>query len=97
VASASTAVASTPAAAAPTTATTSGALGLRPRFVHHQVPTTEILTVQGIDRPVCVFVIAYLDEGEPARLSRKTIADQIDTRGSYTDLREPLMKLIIRR
>jgi hypothetical protein len=94
VAATSTAVTSATAATAP--AATAGALGLRPRFVHDQVPTTEILTVQRVDRPVCVFVITYLDEGEAARLARETIADQIDTRGSYADLREPFMKLIIR-
>jgi hypothetical protein len=55
------------------------------------------LTVQGIDRPVRVFVIGHFNEGEATRLSRETIADQIDTRRGYTDLREPFMKLIIRR
>ena len=75
VAATSTAVTSATAATAPATTATAGALGLRPRFVHDQVPTTEILTVQRVDRPVCVFVITYLDEGEAARLARETIAD----------------------
>jgi hypothetical protein len=98
-------VAATSATVTPTTAATSapasapaaGTLGLRPGFVDHQVPSTEILTVQGVDSAVSIFVIGYFNEGEATRLSCKAIADQIDTRGSYTDLREPFMKLILRR
>jgi hypothetical protein len=63
------------AADAAATATTAGAFGLRSCFVHHQVPATEILTVQRVDRPVRIFVIVHFDEREPARLARKTIAD----------------------
>jgi hypothetical protein len=74
VAAASTAVSSTSAATAPATPA-SGALGLRPRFIYDQVPAAEILTVQGVDRPVRIFVVVHFNEGEPARLSRKAIAD----------------------
>lgn len=96
MAAATTAVTSTATTAAPAAPTT-GALGLRPSFVHDQVPPAEILTVQRINRAIRIFVVAHFHEGEPARLPRKTIADQIYTRGSYTDLRKPLMKLIVRR
>jgi hypothetical protein len=80
VATASAATATTTAAispAAPATAAT-GTFSLRPCFVHHEVSPTEILTIQRIHRAVCVFVAIHLDEREPARLSRKTIADEID-------------------
>ena len=76
VAAASTAVSSTSAAAAPATTTpASSALGLRPRLIYDQVPAAEILTVQGVDRPVRIFVVIHFNEGETARLSRKAIAD----------------------
>jgi hypothetical protein len=89
--------AATAAAAATSTTTAASAFGLRPSLIHHQVPTTEILTVQRIDRAIRIFVVAHFNESETTRLARKTIADQVDTRGSYTDLREPLVKLIFRR
>jgi hypothetical protein len=63
--------------AAPATAAT-GSFCLRPCFVHHEVAPAEILTVQRIYRAVCVFVAIHFDEREAARLSRKTIADEID-------------------
>jgi hypothetical protein len=63
-------------AASATTAT--GTFCLRPCFVHHEVSPAEILTVQRIHCAVRIFVAIYFDEREPARLSRKTIADEID-------------------
>jgi hypothetical protein len=75
VAATSAAVTSATTTAAPATAATAGSLGLWPRFVHHQVPSAEILTVQRIDRAIRIFVIGHFNEGEPARLPRKTIAD----------------------
>src|SRR6266436_4526193 len=74
-----TAMAATPASAA-------SALCLGTCFIYHQVSPAEILTVQGVHRAIRVFVIGHFNEGEPARLSRKTVANQIDARGSYTDL-----------
>jgi hypothetical protein len=100
-AAAATPVATTSAAittattAASTTATT--AFGLRPRFVDHQVASAKILAVQRVDRAVGIVVIAQFNECKPTRLARETIPNQIDTRGSYTDLREILVKLIFRR
>src|SRR5580704_7317761 len=70
VAAISTAIAATPAATAsasttaPASAPTAGTLGLRPGFVDHQVPSTEVLTVQGVDGAVRIFVIGYFNEGE---------------------------------
>lgn len=58
-----------------TTATTAGTFGLRPRFVYYQVPAAEILTVQGIDRAVSVFVTIYFYEGETTGLPCETITD----------------------
>src|SRR5262249_55670057 len=66
--------------AGPPTAPTA-ALGLRPCFIHHEVSPAEVLPVQRINRAIRVFVAADLNEGEPARLPGKTIADQIDARG----------------
>jgi hypothetical protein len=92
----------TPAPTAVTTSSTTpaasaAALSLRTCFVDYQVPPAEILAVQGIDGAVGVFVVLNLDEGKTARLSRKTVTNEIDTRGSNTYLREPFLKLIFRR
>src|SRR5579864_3538266 len=77
----------------PTAAT---ALCLGTSFIHHEVPATHILTVQRVDGTLGIFVVSYFDECEPARLSRETVTNQVDTRGSYTDLRKPLVELIFR-
>src|SRR5712664_1978580 len=82
--------------AAPAT-TAAAALCLGTCFIHHQVSSAKILTVQGIHRAIRIFVIGHFNEGEPARLSRKAIANQIDARGCYTDLRKPLVELLFRR
>jgi hypothetical protein len=76
VATTSAAVSATTTTPATTAAT---ALCLGPRFVHNEVSPAEILTVQRVDRSIRVFVAIHLDEGEAARLSGETIADQIDT------------------
>src|SRR5216684_4112222 len=78
-------------------ASTASALCLGTCFIYNEVSPPEILTVQGVHRAIRVFVIGHFNEGEPARLSRKTVANQIDARGSYTDLREPLVELFFRR
>jgi hypothetical protein len=51
-------------AAAP--ATTAATLGLRPRFVHHQVSPAEILSVERVYGLVGVFVVRDFHEGEAA-------------------------------
>jgi len=56
-------------------ATTTAALCLGTCFIYHEVSPAEILTVQGVHRTICVFVIGHFNEGEPARLSRKAIAN----------------------
>jgi len=56
-------------------ATTTAALCLGTCFIHYQVSSAEILTVQGVHRAIRVFVIGHFNEGEPARLSRKAIAN----------------------
>jgi hypothetical protein len=97
VAATSTAATSAASAAIPAAPATAAALCLGTCFIHHEVSPAEILTVQGVHGAIRVFVIGHFNEGEPARLSRKTIANQIDARGSYTDLREPLVELLFRR
>jgi len=91
-------MATTSAAVPASPATTaSAALCLGTCFIHHEVSPAKILTVQRIHRAIRVFVIGYFNEGEPARLARKPVANQIDARGSYTDLRKPLVELLFRR
>ena len=95
------AVAATPtttaaAPAAVTTAPAAAALCLRTCFVDHQVSPAEILPVQGINRPVRILVTINFDESEPARLTRETVPNEVDTRRGYTHLRKPLLKLIFR-
>jgi hypothetical protein len=89
----------TPSAAVPAAPATasSAALCLGTCFIHHEVSSAEILTVQGVHGLIRVFVIRHFDESEAARLSREPIANQIDARGGYTDLREPLVELLLRR
>jgi len=91
----------TPASAAvtttATTATASTALGLRPRFVHNQIASPEILTVHGIDRAIRFFVISDFDEGKTARLSCETVTNQINCRGIDTSLRKKLVQAVFRR
>jgi hypothetical protein len=76
MAAASAAISAATAAASP--ASTSAALGLWPGFVHNQVSTAKILTVQGVNRAIRIFVVGYFDKGEPAGLTGEAIADQID-------------------
>jgi hypothetical protein len=88
----------TPSAAVPAApASASAALCLGTCFIHHEVSSAEILTVQGVDGTIRIFVICHFYEGEPAGLSRKPVANQVDARGSYTDLREPFVELVFRR
>ncbi len=61
--------------APPAAATTAAALCLGTCFIYHEVSPPEILTVQGVHRAIRVFVIGHFNEGEPARLSRKAIAN----------------------
>ena len=92
--SVSSAPASVTTTAAPAPA--AAAFGLRTRFVYHEVPSTEILAVQRVYSAIGVFIIGNFDEGETARLSRETVTNEIDTRGSNTDLREPFLHLLFR-
>jgi hypothetical protein len=107
VAAISAAPATAAMAAAPTAATASAAIPAAPAasaalclgtcFIHYEVSSAKILPVQGVDGAIRIFVIRHFYEGEPARLSRKPVANQVDARGSYTDLREPLVELVFRR
>jgi hypothetical protein len=70
---------------------------LRARFVHHEIPAPEILTVQGSDSAIRFFIIVNFDESEAARLTREPIANQTDCRGVNTDLTKPFLELLFRR
>jgi hypothetical protein len=87
----------TAVATAAATAATAAALCLRARFVHHQVASAEILAVQGIHGAIRFFVVTDFNKCEPARLSRKAVANQIHCRGIYTCLREKFVQGILRR
>jgi hypothetical protein len=76
---------------------TATALRLGTCFIHDEVSPAEILSIQRIDGAIRVFVIGHFNEGEPARLSCKPVANQIDARGSYPHLRKPLIELVFRR
>jgi hypothetical protein len=69
------ATASAPTTAAITSAPTAATrtLGLRTRFIHYQVPATEILTVEIGDRAIRFFIVRYFDECKPPRLAREPI------------------------
>jgi hypothetical protein len=77
-ASAASTTAATPAAVSAAPAAAAAALCLRPCFVYHQVAPAEILPVQGIHRAIRILVTIHFHEGEAARLSCKTVTDEID-------------------
>jgi len=78
MATASAPTATTSAAVSAAPATAAGAFCLRPCFVHHEVAPAEILSVQGIHRAIRILVTIHFDECEPARLSSKTVTNEID-------------------
>jgi hypothetical protein len=54
-------------AAVPTAASaaaTAAALRLGTRFIHNEVSPAKILTIQGIDRAVGVFIVSNFDKGK---------------------------------
>lgn len=89
--------ASAPAAVPPAPAAATAALCLGTRLIHHQVSPAKILPIQGIDRTFRIFVSVHFHEGEAARLARKTVTNEIDCRRGYSNLRKPLLKLLLRR
>jgi hypothetical protein len=85
MATASTAAAGAPSAtttaaisAASAAATSARAFCLRPCFIHHQIASAEILTIQRIHRAIRILVAIHFDEGESTRLSRKPVTNEID-------------------
>jgi hypothetical protein len=85
------------ATASAASTTPPAALCLGPGFVHHQIASAEILTIQRINRAVRIFVIGHFHEGETTRLPRKAVPNQIDTRWTDTHLRKPLLELLFCR
>jgi hypothetical protein len=73
----SAASATTTAPAVPTaTAAATTSLGLRLGFINHQVAPPQVLTVEGIDSFLRVFITGDFDEGEPPRLAGETVTNQ---------------------
>jgi hypothetical protein len=73
-----TAIATSSTTIATTATTATRALCLRSSFIDDQVPAPEVLTVQGRNGAICVFIAGDFDEGEATRLTRETIANQTD-------------------
>jgi hypothetical protein len=95
---AASAMTATPSAiTAATTSAATTAFGLRPSFIHNEIASPKILTVHGIDGAVGFLVVGDLDESEATRLSRETVANEIDCRGIDTSLREKFVQAILRR
>lgn len=88
------ATATTATETAATTAT--AALLLGTSFVDHQIAAAEVLAIHGIDGAVSFIVIGDFDESKTAGLAGKTIANEIDSRGIDTCLREILLQGILR-
>jgi len=70
------------------------AFGLRTRFVDHQVPAAEILTIEIGNRAIRFFIVGNFDEGETPRLTREAIANQVDCRRTDTNLTQPFLQLL---
>jgi hypothetical protein len=91
-------IATTPAAAtaaiAAAAAATTTALGLRTRFVDHQVPAPEILTIEIGHRAIRFFIVRNFNEGETPRLTREAIANQIDRGRTDANLTQPFLQLL---
>jgi hypothetical protein len=51
---------------------------LRPRLIHNQVAPSKILSVQGIDGAIGIFVGVHFHKRKSARLPGKPVANQID-------------------
>ena len=107
-----TAIAATPATATTTAITTTaaattatipaaataatGAFRLRAGFVDNKVPTTEVLTVEAVDRAIRVFIAGDFDEGESTRLPREAVTNETDCRRTDTSLSKPFLELFFR-
>jgi hypothetical protein len=51
---------------------------LGPCFVHYQVAPAKVLAIEGIHSAIGVFVIVHFHKREPARLSGKPVANQVN-------------------
>ena len=69
------------------------ALGHRPRFVHGQSATVQLLPVPHVDRLLAIGCGAHLDEAEAARLAGLAIGDDAG-RGDRARLPEGSLKII---
>lgn len=82
-----TTAAATAAASGPATTATTAFAG-RTRFVHDDVSAIEIVAIQSLHGAVGFFVVVNLNEPEPARLTRETVAHQRDICRGDSRLRE---------
>lgn len=75
-----------PAVSAATPRTSAAtAFPLRTRFIHHQRPPHEILSVQSLDRFFRFAVVSNFRKSESARLPGKTILQQTECIGTHTN------------
>jgi hypothetical protein len=93
-----TAAAAAPAAvtAVSATPTAARAFRLRARFVDNKVPAAKVLTIEACDSAIRFFIVGDLDEGEAARLSRESVANQADGRRADSQLSKPFLQLFFR-
>jgi len=84
-ATSSSATAKTPA---PSPAATASAFARRPGFIDDNVSAHEIVAVESLNGALGFLVAVHLDEPEPARLPRKTVAHQRDVRRGDSRLRK---------
>jgi len=90
---ASAAISTTASAATAASTAAARTLGLRARFIYHQVPATEVLTIEIGNRAIRFFIVCDFDERKSARLPRETIPYQIDRGRVHAYLSEPFLQL----
>jgi hypothetical protein len=76
------------------TAAAATAFRLRLGFVHDQIASAKILTIQAVDGFLGVFVDGNFHESEAARLPGEAVTDKRDRRRSDSNLREPFVELV---
>jgi hypothetical protein len=95
-----TTAATIPTAAASAAATEIAAAdGFRPRFIHHQRPSIELILMEVVDRFLRVFVRGHFDERKATRAPRGLVthhAHVVDSSGPAEEFSEFFVRALIR-
>jgi len=92
------ATASSKSAARATTARrATAAFAWRTSLVHNDIAAHEILAVETLNGAISLFVVVNLNEAESARLARKAVAYQRNSRRGDARLGEQSIQLLFRR